>query len=401
MSIKNYSFSTFHFPLLEMEFEFDKEMDALLRQAAQGEAAFTANNPKSKIQNPKSLHLDADEISLFAENSLPKTLRENAVAHFSNCDRCRSILSDLIAQNSENEIASAKKTEVFAPTIPWYRKLFAFPNLAYTLGALVLVFSGLIAFTVLQSVDKSQNSEVSQISERQTGGKGMSSDGEVETVERNTEMMMSNSMSNAAMSNSAASSNAMMSNTSANSAARSFNANSASNASAVSNKSNSPVNASPKDEPLSEQEAAKNVAADSALQGAPAKSLPEEKRERAKEDKKDAETTDVTKSAPVSPPKTSERSAVLNDDATKSDSLSLVAKRKMQAQSVETTGVGGKTFNRAGNAWVDAAYKGQATTNITRGTKEYKKLDSGLRGIAENLGGTVTIVWKDKAYRIQ
>lgn len=67
----------------------------------------------------------------------------------------------------------------------------------------------------------------------------------------------------------------------------------------------------------------------------------------------------------------------------------------------ETTSVGGKTFNRSNNTWVDAAYKGQATTNITRGTSEYKKLDADLRRIAENLGGTVIIVRKDKAYRIE
>jgi len=231
----------------------------------------------------------------------------------------------------------------------------------------------------------------------------MSSDGEVETVERNAETMMSNSMSNAAMSNSAASSNAMMSNTSAKSAAQSFNANSASNASTVSNKSNSSVNTSPKEEPLSEQEAAKNVATDSALQGAsaPVSRLTEEKRERAKEDKKVAETTDATKLAsPVPPPKPTERSVSV-DGVAKSDAESAKAKKNTKAENVETTSGGGKTFKRAGNAWVDAAYKGQATTNITRGTKEYKKLDSGLRGIAENLGGTVTIVWKDKAYRIQ
>ena len=70
-------------------------------------------------------------------------------------------------------------------------------------------------------------------------------------------------------------------------------------------------------------------------------------------------------------------------------------------KSVETTNVGGRTFRRANNVWTDAAYRGQSATNVTRGTKEYKKLDSGLRAIAENLGGTVIVVWKEKAYRIQ
>ncbi len=67
----------------------------------------------------------------------------------------------------------------------------------------------------------------------------------------------------------------------------------------------------------------------------------------------------------------------------------------------ETTIVSGKTFKRRNNVWYDADYKQQSTINITRGTEKYKKLDKGLRDIVENLGGTVVVVWKDKAYRIQ
>jgi len=72
-----------------------------------------------------------------------------------------------------------------------------------------------------------------------------------------------------------------------------------------------------------------------------------------------------------------------------------------KSKSVATISVGGKTFKRENNVWYDSAYRGQATVNVSRGTNEYKKLDSGLRGIAENLGGTVVVVWKTKAYRIQ
>jgi hypothetical protein len=374
---------------------FDKEMDALLRQTAQSETA--SGNSKFKIQNSKLSHLDADEISLFAENALPKNLREKTVAHFADCDRCRKILSDLIAQTSEDEIVSAKQSEVFAPIIPWYRKLFAFPNLAYTLGALALVFSGLVAFTILQGVKNSESTEVSQVSEKPIGAKGMSSDGESIIVEKETsETMMSNSMSNASMSNSASSSNAMMSNAPTKSVARSSNTNSASNTSTATNKSSVSANATPKDEPRPEEDAAGKVATDLPLQSRTAKILSEEKRERAKEDKTEAETTDAAKSAPPKP-----EPSVVSDNRFLSDAPSAKSKKPARTQNVEISSVGGKTFKRAGNVWVDAAYKGQATTNITRGTSDYKKLDSSLRGIAENLGGTVIIVWKEKAYRIQ
>ena len=61
---------------------------------------------------------------------------------------------------------------------------------------------------------------------------------------------------------------------------------------------------------------------------------------------------------------------------------------------------GGKKFENRNGAWYDTAYHGQATTNVRRGTDEFKKLDGGLRSIANSIGGTVVVVWKDKAYRI-
>lgn len=63
--------------------------------------------------------------------------------------------------------------------------------------------------------------------------------------------------------------------------------------------------------------------------------------------------------------------------------------------------VGGKNFRNRDGVWYDLAYRGQATTNVRRRTDEYRKLDSGLRSIAESLSGTVVVMWKDKAYKIQ
>jgi hypothetical protein len=70
-------------------------------------------------------------------------------------------------------------------------------------------------------------------------------------------------------------------------------------------------------------------------------------------------------------------------------------------RSDSTRSVGGRTFQKKDGVWYDGAYHGQATINVHRGTDAYKKLDSGLRSIADSLGGTVVTVWKGKAYRIQ
>ena len=397
---------------------FDKEIDALLRQAAQSETA--SGNSEPGRQNSELPHLDADEISLFAENALPENLRERTITHFAECDRCRKILSDLIRQNPMKEIVSGKQTEVFAPVVPWYRKMFVFPNLAYTLGALVLIFSGLAAFTILQSVENSKNAEVSQISERPQGAKGMASDGETLAVERSSDSTMSNAasnsaMSNASMSNSAASSsNAMMSNASTGSFARSSNTSQISNSATVSNKSSVSANESTKEERQVENETAKKDASNLPSQDAVINNMAEEKQKRT-EDKSPAKSTKPNVSAPSSSQSEQVVAGAENNSSTSASTaknstnsfipqLSAGRRRDARKSDEETAGtrqIGGKFFVRKNNVWIDTAYKNQATINITRRADDYKKLDSGLRSIAENLGGTMIIVWKDKAYRIQ
>ncbi|HEV7857929.1 MAG TPA: hypothetical protein VGO91_04805 [Pyrinomonadaceae bacterium] len=70
----------------------------------------------------------------------------------------------------------------------------------------------------------------------------------------------------------------------------------------------------------------------------------------------------------------------------------------------EKRNVGGRTFRRQGSAWVDTAYNSsRATVNVSRGSEQYRALladEPTLRTIAEQLGGEVIVVWKNRAYRI-
>ena len=64
--------------------------------------------------------------------------------------------------------------------------------------------------------------------------------------------------------------------------------------------------------------------------------------------------------------------------------------------------VAGKRFIRQNNSWIDAAYQQRATTNVKRGSEQYRALvadEPGLRPFAEQLGGEVIVVWKGRAYR--
>ena len=393
-----------------MEFEFDKEIDFLLRQTARSETAFDETIPDSRFQIPDSNHPDADEISAFAENALPEKIRQSYVLHLADCGRCRKSLAGLIALNgaAESAIIYAQeplKAAISAPKIPWYRQFFAAPRLAYSLGALIVVFAGIGIFTILQN-DNSTNSQVSQISEKQIGGsKGMSSDGDAATQEIYGNRMSSNT---AAASNRSSKSSDMTAN-SANSATPSaplMQANS--NAMAVRREADRTTKQEPEADKLMSKpsELTGSVSAgapppnsasnDFSLDGADEKQPSNLSQSSGTQNQTAQNQTQITpdtrnvQRAPMPSAKMQSRAA--DSDETK---------KTVRDKSAEITIVGGKNFTRAGNVWIDAAFRGQTTTNVSRGTKEYRKLDLGLRGIVENLGGTVIVVWKEKAFRIQ
>ncbi len=70
----------------------------------------------------------------------------------------------------------------------------------------------------------------------------------------------------------------------------------------------------------------------------------------------------------------------------------------------ETRSVAGRQFRREGSKWIDTAYSSQATTNISRGSEQYRALvadEPSIRTIADQLGGEVIVVWKGRVYRIR
>ena len=67
--------------------------------------------------------------------------------------------------------------------------------------------------------------------------------------------------------------------------------------------------------------------------------------------------------------------------------------------------VSGRRFRRQGSAWVDTAYtSATATTNITRGSEQYRALvadEPELQRIVSQLSGEVIVLWKGRAYRFR
>lgn len=392
--------------------EFDKEIDILLRQAARhGET----------VSEIAGLHLDADEINAFAEQVLPDKARLRAVSHLADCSRCRNILSNLITFNAENksEIFPAKETKIIS--VPWYKRLFVFPQIAYTMGVLALVFSGIIAIFVLKNSTQNNSSEVAQIIEK----------------ERSENPVPTGAGANSTASNSANSAMSSASYENSNAASISPSSRNKNISSALSENSMDAAKVTQDKNVEAAKPAPKTVA--------PADELDSEKKEKteivagappspARENNYTVDGTandSVTARRQAEPPLTSQNSTAQNQIANQASitpdtrsvqslpmngrstkSLQMTNKRAEPAagnaaekdddsRANETRAVGGKNFRRADGVWYDIKYKGGKTVNISRGSADYKKLDDRLRSIADKLGGVTVIFWKDKAYRIQ
>ncbi|MFN2491365.1 MAG: hypothetical protein ABR501_00595 [Pyrinomonadaceae bacterium] len=70
----------------------------------------------------------------------------------------------------------------------------------------------------------------------------------------------------------------------------------------------------------------------------------------------------------------------------------------------ETRSVAGRQFRRHGNTWIDTAYTlSRATINVARGSEQFRALvadEPTIRTVSQQLSGEVIVVWKGKAYRI-
>lgn len=401
-----------------MELEFDKEIDSLLRKS--GEADRGVLGGDGPVEKPK-VHLDADQLAAFAENAVPEKSRPFYMSHLADCDSCRRVLSGLITLNAE---AEPIEDRVVAPGIvttstpePWYRRLLL-PNLAYVMGGLVLVFGGLIAFTVFQS----SNNELS-MSQTATNVAPAARGPMFESAQSVTDEMANSNASVVA-------SNKPLQ-MSANTVANAANASGPTGMPALADSEVDDVRkeSKPGDGLLGGVDAAKTASAPAEAPAAAPPPVVQPKpaskgestdlvaaaESKAKDDSDRDRTGADKKLAEREVTELSKESRQVQDNVSRSQAGGVrkpvpgpsrndaqnFPNRAQTYELYEQRRVSGKTFERRNGVWYDNMYRSQATTNVRRGTDEYRKLDSGLRTIAESLGGVVVAMWEGKAYRIQ
>ena len=136
-----------------MRQETNNEMDLLLRRLSRRQEVF--------VSDDDSDHLDADELSSYAENTLPAAARTRYTEHLAECSRCREIVVQLSA--SVPVVAARETVTAVEPSAlrKFLASFFTPMVLRYAVPALGLIVVAAIGFVALRS--SSQRSSIAQL----------------------------------------------------------------------------------------------------------------------------------------------------------------------------------------------------------------------------------------------
>jgi hypothetical protein len=95
-------------------------MEMLLRRHARRNASPMAEATSGAAPTRQAVHMDADELSAYAEGALPERARNRYSMHLADCDMCRRVLTDLVtsAGIAPGDVEGAAHT-VNAPVRSW------------------------------------------------------------------------------------------------------------------------------------------------------------------------------------------------------------------------------------------------------------------------------------------
>lgn len=136
-----------------MKEAFDKEIDSLLRRHV-GAGAEARAGGEARRSAPEPAHLDADELSAFAEGSLPAAARVAAVSHLADCGECRALAVSL--SRTAGEIEKRAAPAQVEPARParrraWLAALVAPRVLRYAAPALAACLVAAISYVAWRS----------------------------------------------------------------------------------------------------------------------------------------------------------------------------------------------------------------------------------------------------------
>ena len=377
-----------------MKQETNNEMDLLLRRLGRRDDAVVSGGADD--------HLDADELSAYAENALPAGARTRYTMHLAECSGCRSLVVQL--SSSAGVVAATNSAAVVEPSglKKLLASLFTPMVLRYAVPALGLIIVAAIGFMVLR------RERASEYVAQDHGPAGIavqsptappldgfsdstvkntpSQDGRVENQAREQVVQPAPPPGTAPVVSS------VEADVSKEKAAQPKPEEQAFAAPNESPAAKTEPTATP--QTRAETEVSKNEVKDLTVQSPQSqKAL----RGAAREDR--AGTNDFARGR-----KQTDSVSVAAGAGATTGSVANVQRDGVDSNA-DTRTVAGRRFRKQGGVWIDTAYdSSKDAVTLTRGSESYRALvadEPAIKTIAETLDGEILVVWKGRTYRIR
>jgi hypothetical protein len=379
-----------------MRHETNNEMDLLLRRLGRRQDAFAPGAGD---------HLDADELSAYAENALPAAARARYTEHLAECSSCRDLVVQLTASAG---VVSAAGTTSVAELSGWRKFLASLLSpmvLRYAAPALGLIVVTVIGVMVMRR-DRpgEQMSQLSDQARRETVAPNLSPEAysdekSPKTVDSVTKQQ-TEARGDVQPTATPLPEKAPVDREQKTPAAKPEEQTAVAAAPApppakVQNATAEAAQPKSEDVVRKQQEEVKVAAAE----------VSKKSFELGKSDSKRAEEPAAMRG------RTAKNKAPASDAPSPAGAGSVSnlqrdeAERDDKDSSAETRSVAGRRFRRQRGIWTDTAYDpSRDTINLTRGSEHFRSLvadEPAIKNIADQLDGEIIVVWKGRAYRIR
>ena len=397
-----------------MNHEPNKEIDILLRKLSgkqNGKATAAEGHSSASTE-----HLDADELSAYAENALPASLRSRYTEHVADCNSCRKLVTQLSLSSTAAIVQAPVEESAPSRLMAFLAALLSPLVIRYAVPAMAVILVVAIAWIVVRREPVSE--QVAQ------------------NTETKTQPALADQSSSPAADKTRNEPNVPQKGAPERHAAQPQATPSEDRAAVSSDRNKAPEEskegevAAKRDQPP--PAAPVTVVAPSAGAGAVSQTKavsdvernePEARKKAEAEvakiqnqnqiqNQQDRRAYEQNRSGP-SEPKAVQRgiSNTRSNESQRELARQRAPEREAQEKDkasddeAEVRTVGGHKFTKRGRVWVDALYDSDsATTNVSRGSEQYRSLmgdEPGLRAIVEQLSGEVLVVWKGRSYRIK
>ncbi|HEY6660990.1 MAG TPA: zf-HC2 domain-containing protein [Pyrinomonadaceae bacterium] len=374
-----------------MKQDTNNEMDLLLRRLSRSASDIGADGN----------HLDADELSSYAENALPAAARARYTEHLAECASCRKLVAQL--SSSVAVVPASESARVSEPSAlkKFLASLFSPMVLRYAVPALGLIVVAVIGLTVLRRNERADS--VAQLKEQEQSKPAAAQPEQAQTPASATRGYV----------DSPATTPEARSERSKETQAKETQPapppNPAPSASATAEVKQPASPPKSEQQPVANEPAApKPAAATDATQ----RSIDEEARKQETQARVEALPRERAYQAGKAENRRADEVAAAGASASPAGSVAKLrrgvlagAADEKDKNDADTRSVAGRRFRRERGVWTDTAYdSSRSTTNLTRGSEQYRALiadEPAIKTIAEQLDGEIIVVWKGRAYRIR